>query len=213
MKINNKEVKGIIFDFDGTLVDSASLWHDVDSAFFKKRGIPMPDDYAEKVGHMGLDLASEYTIKRFNLNENKEDIIKEWKDDVVKEYADNIDLKENVYEFLLKLHEENIPFCLATANEEECYVSCLKRNKVWDLFSFGVNVNKNIKGKDNPDIYLKCAEMLGLNPSECAVFEDLPLAINTCKKAGFITVFIKDDKNIYEENIADKYIFNYKELL
>lgn len=214
MIINNKEVKGVIFDFDGTLIDSGFLWHDVDVAFFAKRGIEMPEDYGEKIGHLGLDLASEYTIKEFNLNEKKEDIINEWRKDVLEAYENHIKLKPHVFEFLQKLSHENIPFCLATANEEECYVSCLKNNKVWDLFAFGLNVGGNFRGKDYPDIYLECAKRLGVDKNNCVVFEDLPLAIKTCKDAGFITVCVKDHGFNYKETgIADVDIFDFSELI
>ena len=68
MKIGNKEIKGVIFDIDGTLIDSCDIWGEVDIRFFSKRNLEMPSDYQEAIGHIGLEKAAEYTINRFNLH-------------------------------------------------------------------------------------------------------------------------------------------------
>ena len=100
MKIKGKEIKGIIFDLDGTLIDSCSIWHEVDHDFFAKRNMELPSGYAEAIGHMGLDKAAIYTINEYHLNEKKEDIINEWKNAVLDKYAHHVFVKEYVKEFL-----------------------------------------------------------------------------------------------------------------
>lgn len=216
MKIENKEIKGIIFDIDGTLIDSCSIWGEVDIRFFSKRNMEMPKDYQEAIGHIGLDKAAEYTIKRFNLNEKKEDIIKEWKNGVLELYANEVVLKPHVKEFLMLLKEHNIPFCAATANDEDCYKKCLERNGIFDLFDFILEVNHFKDGKDKPTIYIEAAKKLGVDISNCMVFEDLLMALNTASKAGFITCAVyeqtcKEEKEKLE--IANFYIKDYQELI
>ena len=216
MKINNFEIKGIIFDIDGTLIDSCSIWGEVDIRFFSKRNMEMPKDYQEAIGHIGLDKAAEYTIKRFNLNEKKEDIIKEWKNGVLELYANEVVLKPHVKEFLMLLKEHNIPFCAATANDEDCYKKCLERNGIYDLFDFILEVNHFKDGKDKPTIYIEAAKKLGVDISNCMVFEDLLMALNTASKAGFITCAVyertcKEEKGKLE--IANFYIKDYQELI
>ena len=100
MKINNNEIKMIIFDLDGTLLDSLKIWKDVDINFFAKRNLEMPSDYGQKIAHMGLEKASQYTKERFNLPESPEEILKEWEDAVYFEYANNVVLKDYAKEFL-----------------------------------------------------------------------------------------------------------------
>ena len=216
MKIDNLEIKGIIFDIDGTLIDSCGIWGEVDIRFFSKRNMEMPKDYQEAIGHIGLDKAAEYTIKRFNLNEKKEDIIKEWKNGVLELYANEVVLKPHVKEFLMLLKEHNIPFCAATANDEDCYKKCLERNGIYDLFDFILEVNHFKDGKDKPTIYLEAAKKLGVDISNCMVFEDLLMALNTASKAGFITCAVyeqtcKEEKEKLE--IANFYIKDYQELI
>lgn len=216
MKIDNLEIKGVIFDIDGTLIDSCGIWGEVDIRFFSKRNMEMPKDYQEAIGHIGLDKAAEYTIRRFNLNEKKEDIIKEWKNGVLELYANEVVLKPHVKEFLMLLKEHNIPFCAATANDEDCYKKCLERNGIYDLFDFILEVNHFKDGKDKPTIYLEAAKKLGVDISNCMVFEDLLMALNTASKAGFITCAVyeqtcKEEKEKLE--IANFYIKDYQELI
>ena len=129
MKIDNLEIKGVIFDIDGTLIDSCGIWGEVDIRFFSKRKMIMPKDYQKAIGHIGLEKAAEYTINRFNLNETKEDIIKEWKTGVLDLYANEVILKPHVKEFLELLKANNIPFCAATANDADCLIIVLIKGK------------------------------------------------------------------------------------
>ena len=86
MLIKNHEIKGVIFDLDGTLVDSCTVWAEVDRDFFKKRNMDVPSDYSKAIAHMGLDKAAIYTKERFNLPESTDEILEEWKNLSVHRY-------------------------------------------------------------------------------------------------------------------------------
>ena len=74
------EGKGAIFDLDGTLLDSMGVWKEVDRLFFERRGISMPPDYAHAVAAMQSGDIADYTIRRFSLDEDREDLMREWTD-------------------------------------------------------------------------------------------------------------------------------------
>lgn len=216
MLIKNREVKGVIFDLDGTLLDSCSIWEKVDEDFFKRRNMELPSDYADAIGHIGLEKAAIYTIETFKLNEKKEDIIKEWQDAVIDKYSHEVKLKPHVLEFLSFLDENSIPYCVATANDEACYKGSLINNSIYDKFKFVLEVNKYKSGKDKPDIYLDACKRLNINVENCVVVEDLYMALKTAKDAGFMTVAVyektsKEEKR--KEEIADIYIKDFSELL
>lgn len=211
-----KNIKGIIFDLDGTLLDSCSIWTDVDIEFFKRRGMEVPSDYGEAIGHIGLDKAADYTIERFNLNEKKEDIIKEWKSGVLDHYKNKVKLKPHAYEFIKMVKEKGIIICAATANDEDCYKSALLSNHIYDDFSFILEVTSFKAGKDKPDVYLEACKKMGVEVENCAVFEDLLTPIKTAKKAGFKTIAVYEETSKDEEEkrrIADYYISDYNELM
>ncbi len=216
MDLLGREIKGIIFDLDGTLLDSCSIWSDVDRDFFKKRGLDLPDDYGKAIGHIGLDKAADYTITRFNLNEKKEDIINEWKSGVLDYYRHHVKLKPHAYEFIKMLKKKGIKFCAATANDEDCYKSALINNGIYDDLSFILEVGAIKSTKDKPDVYLACQKKLGVEISECAVFEDLLTPLKTAKNAGFLTVAVYEKTSpdeVEKKKIGNIYIKDYNELM
>jgi HAD superfamily hydrolase (TIGR01509 family) len=181
----------------------------------------MPSDYSEAIGHLGLEKAALYTIKRFGLQETKESIMSEWKKDTIDIYANEVGLKDGAADLLKILHANNIPVCAATANDEDCYLNALINNNIYCYFDFILNVSKMNTSKDKPDIYLAALNKINqshhliLNPNDCMIFEDLSLALNTAKNAGFKTcaVFEKTCKDeLKKKNIADIYIKSYHEL-
>ena len=184
--------KGAIFDLDGTLLDSMNLWTKIDKEFLEKRGIEYSEDYSKAITHMEIAETASYTINRYKLNESVNDIIKEWQEMAVKEYEENIKLKEGAFEFLSYLKKENYKMAIATSSSKEIFIPCLKKNKILDFFDAIVTASDVKVGKSAPDIYLYAAKLMGVKPNECFVFEDLPIALNSAKSAGFITIGVLD---------------------
>lgn len=217
MKINDKEIEGIIFDLDGTLFDSCSMWHQIDIDFFKKRGMSLPSDYAAAIAHLGLKKAAAYTKDRFNLPESEEEIIREWNEAAIYQYTNNVILKSYAYEYLEYLKKKGVKLGIATANSSEYYMPCLKKNKIDHFFNYICDVSSFKGSKESPDIYLFTASKLGVSVDKCAVFEDIVKAVITAHNAGFYTVAVDDetqeaDIEVKKQN-SDLFIKSYKELL
>jgi HAD superfamily hydrolase (TIGR01509 family) len=212
-----KDIKGIIFDLDGTLFDSCAMWHKIDEIFLNKRGFEVPSDYAKAIAPLGLAKAASYTKERFHLDEKEEDIIKEWHDLALYEYTYNVNLKPYALEYLKKLKENNIKLAIATANDKDFYLPCLKRNKILDYFDYICDVNEFKGSKNTPEIYLRVASVINLEPKNMAVFEDIPQALISAKNGGFYAVAVDDllEISLREEKIkiSDLFITSFKELL
>lgn len=216
MKVKNNEIKLIIFDLDGTLLDSCKIWQEVDINFFNKRNLLMPSTYSQDISHMGLTAASIYTKETFNLKESPEEIIKEWEDAVLEKYKNEVKLKPYAREFLEQCKRNGIILTIATANQENCYLPCLKRNEVLSYFQKIIDVRNYPQGKDNPDIYLQISKEFNLDPKNILVIEDISKAINSANKGGFNTCAIFEETSLEEENkkqASDIYILSFKDLL
>ena len=213
----NKNIKGIIFDLDGTLFDSCGMWHDIDVKFFKKRNMDIPDDFNKKIAPLGLNKAAEFAKREYNLSDEIEDIIEEWHEMAIYEYTNNVLIKPYVKEFLEHLKQNGIKMAIATANDDKFYMPCLKRNNILEYFDYICDVNEFKGSKNDPGIYLHAAQKLNLNPNEIAVFEDIPNAIKSAKNGGFYVVAVDDlnEINLKEEKkeLADMFISSFSELL
>lgn len=187
-------IKGIIFDLDGTLIDSMKIWYDVDRNFLREHGVTDPPaDVSEKVKKMTVDKSSQYFIDRFHLNVTKEYVIKRIEDMVREEYEKNIPLKPCVNETLDMLDEKGIPYGVATATYKALAEAVMKRCGIWDRFSFVLTDVEYPRGKKYPDIFIGGAERLGCSPAETLVIEDSLHCIETAKSAGLLTAGIYDE--------------------
>lgn len=205
--------KAIIFDLDGTLIDSMNVWSDIDKEFFKMHDLPFEEDYQKEIGHKGLKEIAAYTKSRYNLKESEDEIVSIWLSMAKEAYAYKIPLKEGVKSFLDYLQLKNIKMGIATSNSLELTELVLNHHDIYKYFSKVVTVNELKTNKGSPDIYLHISNSFGFSPSECIVFEDLLVGIRTAKKAGYKVVAIKERASLDKEKeireIADLYISNY----
>ena len=210
-------IRGAIFDLDGNLLDSMHVWAQIDVDFLGKRGIPLPDDYMHAIAHLGAQATAEYTIKRFNLTDTPEELIREWDEMACEHYSQRIELKPHAREYLLKLKAQGVSLGVATANDSSLYTPALKRCGVYELFDSFTTITEVSRGKGFPDIYLRAAEKLGLNAGECTVFEDLCQGVKGANDGGFYTVGVYDSASAMEwenlKKLSDTHINDYSLLL
>ncbi len=187
-------IKGIIFDLDGTLIDSMKIWYSVDRNFLRENGVTDPPaDISEKVKKMTVDQSSQYFIDRFHLNVTKEYVIKRIEDMVREEYEHNIQLKPYVCETLDMLDSKGIPYGVATATYKVLAEAVMKRCGIRDRVRFLLTDAEYPRGKKFPDIFIGGTELLGCGADETLVIEDSLHAIETAKKAGLVTAGIYDE--------------------
>ena len=217
MKLLDHEFNAVIFDMDGTLIDSTGIWHEIDKEFFAKRGMELPKDYAQHIVHLGLTQAAVYTKETYHLKESIQEIMQEWHDMSIDMYKYHVPLKEGALE-LLKLFKKNgVKMAIATANDEPLYRPCIDRLGIGEYFDEIADVNTAKEGKQSAKIYLDLAKKLASEPRNTLVLEDMPTCVKTAFKSGFLTVAIYDDASkAYDQEKKDNsnmFISNFSELL
>ncbi len=211
-------IKGAIFDLDGTLLDSASVWQDVDRAFFQKRGIPFPDDYAANIAGKGLYACAEYTVDRFSLPESPSDLIAEWTEGAREAYETAVPLKDGARELLAFLRRKGVSLGVATALSRRFLTPCLERLGVWDWFSTVVSTD-DLPGltKEDGRIYRLAAQNLSLPAADCAAFEDSPAGVSSAKAAGMRCYCVADSAFLSRRDeltsLSDGYFEDFASLL
>ena len=217
MKLFDYQIKAVIFDMDGTLIDSTGIWHEIDKAFFAKRNMELPSDYAQHIVHLGLTQAAIYTKETYHLEESIQDIIKEWHEMSVDMYQYHVPLKEGALDLLKLFKSQGVKMAIATANDEPLYRPCIERLGIGEYFDAIADVNTAKEGKQSAKIYLDLAKKMGADPQNTLVLEDMPTCVKTAFNSGFITVAVYDPASQeYDEekkNNSTLYIKDFYELL
>lgn len=210
---NLANFKCAILDLDGTLLNSSSVWEQIDVEFLGKRGIEVPQDFMEAIKVHNFLSGARYTVERFGLDEKPEDIVKEWYDMAIYEYTNNIELKPYVVEYLSWLKNKGVKLVVATSSDRVLYEPCLKRNGIYELFDAFTQTDEVERGKGFPDVYIKAAQKAGVAIEQCVVYEDLLKAMEGAKAGGFFTVGVADEGSKKDEEqirkVCDVYVESY----
>lgn len=212
-----KGIKGVIFDLDGTLVDSMGVWTNVDIQYLQKRGFEVPADLTKQIQGLTFEDCARYFKKRFGLAESIDEIMDEWNRMAYDEYAYNVKLKPGVEEYLSYLKKNNIKIGLATSNIPELLYATLKNNDILHYFDSISTVSEVSRNKNFPDIFLLAAKKMELQPVECVVFEDILPAILSAKSVGMKTVGVYDKHSEHDldqiKKHADIFIYSFESLV
>lgn len=212
-----QEIEAVIFDLDGTLLDSSNLWKEIDHRFFTKRNCEVPQNYSDEIAHIGLIDAAKLTKEKYFPNEKVEDILQEWNKESMEFYHHKIKTKPYVKEFLQYLKEKKIKLGIATANSSHLYLPCLQRNEILQAFDYIADVEQVKCNKQSSKLYDDVANHLNASKEKTIVFEDLALALKTAKESGYLCVGIFDENSHVDEDTKKKYcdlfIDSFKEMM
>jgi HAD superfamily hydrolase (TIGR01509 family) len=206
--------KALIFDLDGTLLDSMGAWDAVGLEYLYMKAISyIPANHLELFRAMSVVDCAKYFISEFGLKQPLQQICDEVNEMIEEKYKHEIQPKEYVLDFLQQNKDRKM--CIATASDRHLVEYALKRLGIEEYFEFIITSTDVGCGKDQPDIFIKAAERLGLEAGDCIVFEDAAHAIKSAKLAGFNTVgvyekcFDKEQEAL--KKYADQYVCNLSE--
>jgi HAD superfamily hydrolase (TIGR01509 family) len=212
-----KDIDAVIFDLDGTLVDSMWMWEAIDIEYLGRFGIEFPKDLQKGIEGMSFSETAVYFKKRFKLPDNLDKIKSDWNKMAWDKYLHEVPLKEGVRELLDHLKVRNIPAGIATSNSRELVELVINKHNISDYFSSIRTSCEVAKGKPSPDIYLLVAKDLKAEPDRCLVFEDVIQGIMAGKNANMKVCSVYDEYSKDDEKqkikLSDYYIRSMKEVL
>jgi len=206
-------IKGAIFDFDGTLGDSLGYWewqyNEISRIYCGGKKLILAPEDDKKFRTSLITDSMKLLHENYKIAETADELIKYVNDSIKRFYLTEVKPKQGAVEYLEYLKNKGVKMCIASATAEselEIAVKCCGLRGYFDkLFSCSTLGF----GKEKPDVFLMALDYLGTDINETWVIEDSLLALETSKKAGFKTVGIFDKNNPYTvEQLA-----NYSDIL
>lgn len=185
-------VDAVIFDLDGTLLDSLSAWEHSGTNFLRSQGITPPEGMDDILVKMSLMDGARLIKEQFSLPQTPEEILRLTLEPVRRHYFEDIAAKPGVPETLARLKQEGVKLCVATASDRELAEAALERLGLLDLFDFIVTCDEVGVGKRSAAVYEEALRRLGTEKSRTLVAEDARYALETAKNAGFPTAGVAD---------------------
>lgn len=208
-------IKGIIFDFDGTLFDSMQIWVDAGELYLKSVGVTAERELWKKLKTMSLLQSAEYLKDAYNLPLSVKNIMDGINRVVEDFYFYHAMPKENVISVISDLKAKGIKMCIATATDRHQVESALKRCDMLHYFDAIFTCTEVGHGKDEPYIFEIARDSMGTDKSETAVCEDAYHAAKTAKDARFYVVGVYDryEKKTGDiKKFADVYVNSFSEV-
>lgn len=210
-------IKAVIFDLDGSLVDSMWIWRSIDIEYLGRFGIALPERLQEQIEGMSFSETAAYFKERFALPDSLEQIKSDWNQMAWQKYEREVPLKKGVKELLTYCREHDIRLGIATSNSRQLAETVLRAHGLEPYFDCIMTACEVEKGKPAPDIYMAVSEALRIPPAQCLVFEDIVPGILAGQAAGMQVCAVYDQYSAYQDEEkkkqADYYTYEFTELI
>lgn len=207
----------LLFDLDGTLIDSNGVWKDVDRTFLSRRGIPYTHAYYEGVAHTIFPKAAEFTKRFCHLPESCEEIMAEWMELASDTYSHKVKIKPGVRAYLKQCRADGQKMAVVTSSVPAHCRAVLERldlNRYFDHIIFAHDLDLE---KKEPEIWRIASKKANVKPESCTVFDDSIAACSGAKAAKMRVIGVYDSFFSHDEpamkQFCDDYIYSFEELL
>lgn len=206
------DIEGVVFDMDGTILDSMAMWERMAGVFLGKYGYAA-DKKIEKIFLTGTcEEIAKCILENYPINTSVEKLENSINEMIENAYAYQIPLKEGAYNVISKLHENEVKVAIATATDRYLVEAMCRRTGIDSLIDVIMTCKEAGAGKNSPDIYDEAVGRMGLSKESTVIVEDALYAIKTAKKAGYRVIGIYEDamKEDWQEimETADEYRYS-----
>lgn len=204
-------IKAALIDMDGFLVNSEELYLEANKVYFKKLGFEFTEDLHRQ--GMGKKFDDRWIKTVFTFDKSKEEIFRERNVILFDLVRSRLELLDGARKLLTILHN-NFKTALVTSSNRDYIDLVFSKTGISNFFDIVVTGEMITHGKPNPECYKFAAQKLGVNPSECIVFEDSPSGVLSGKAAGMKVIavpnqFVKGDTTFSK---ADLVVGSLKEI-
>lgn len=185
-------VRGVVFDFDGTLVDSEKNYYISDREFLKEFGIDFTPEMQKEVSGMGNLAFIRMLKEKYGIDGDENYLLKKKNEYYLNVARDNTEVFPEMFKFLELLKNQHFMLGVASGSSPEILSELLGKTGLYKYFDVVVSSeDPEIKeGKPAPDVYLVVSKRLNLKPEECVAVEDSKYGVESAKSAGMKCIAI-----------------------
>ena len=192
MMVSARDIKGVIFDIDGVLLDSLRIWMDLGARYLVSIGLQPEQGLGDILFSMSMEQGAEYLKDHYPIDKSAEDILKVLSGMLRDFYYYEVGIKPGAENLLRSLRDAGICITAATSSPREYVEKALDRNGLHGYISCIFTNSEIGKSKHFPDIFNAAAAHMKTSPEETMVIEDSLYAVKTAAAAGYHTIGIAD---------------------
>lgn len=209
-------VEAIIFDMDGTLVDTEPFNTEIEQRQFDQNNLTISEEEHKKYLGTASEAMWRDIVERYGLSKPVSQLVEENHAECVAYFSElkEIPVMPGVIDLLEKLWQQGVPTAVASSSTPEMIDLILTRTQLKKYFNVILSTQEVGKSKPAPDVFLMTAQKLGVDPSKCLVVEDSKNGIAAAQNAGMTCVaFQSENSDPSNHTEADAVIRNFKQLL
>jgi len=184
-------LKAVLWDLDGTLVDTEPYWIATEYALADEHGATWSHDHAMQLVGNDLVESGRYIREVMGLEMSAEDVVEYLLDGVVAQVAESVPWRDGAVELLATLRDAHLPCGLVTMSYQR-FVAPIVAALPPETFRVIVTGDQVSRGKPHPEAYQTAAAALGLAPEECVAIEDSNTGATSAEAAGCAVLVVEN---------------------